>query len=218
VRLFFLFLLRHLIIISFLIRGSNLGAIVGAVVGTLILLLAILFAFFFYQRKRNRRSVKEVPVDLLQGNEEEDLDNAARGQLPTFYRPEPFVLPDPSVSSRPSGEQDRPLSLATTAEWPLNSTSLGRSPTPDASLAAAIGGAPQPSSATSVSKKTGAPPRMFRPVNIIQHDDAGPSDAQEGNPETIELPPAYTKIDLSKTNLPLSRQQETEPFNRTPPP
>jgi hypothetical protein len=40
-------------------------------------------------------------------------------------------------------------------------------------------------------------PRMFRPVNIIQHDDAGPSGQEvkeEEEPETIELPPAYTNI------------------------
>jgi hypothetical protein len=37
----------------------------------------------------------------------------------------------------------------------------------------------------------------MRPVNIIQHDDAGPSEGgpkEEDEPETIELPPAYTNI------------------------
>lgn len=33
-------------------------------------------------------------------------------------------------------------------------------------------------------------PSQLRPVNIIQHDDAGPDEGSE----TIELPPAYTNI------------------------
>ena len=38
--------------------------------------------------------------------------------------------------------------------------------------------------------------RPLRPINIIQHDDAGPSEPkeEEGDPETIELPPAYTAV------------------------
>jgi hypothetical protein len=37
--------------------------------------------------------------------------------------------------------------------------------------------------------------RQLRPVNIIQHDDAGvANEAAEGEPETVELPPAYTNI------------------------
>jgi hypothetical protein len=38
-------------------------------------------------------------------------------------------------------------------------------------------------------------PPSLRPVNVIQHEDAGPSlpaDNQEA--ETVELPPAYTNI------------------------
>lgn len=34
------------------------------------------------------------------------------------------------------------------------------------------------------------PPPQLRPVNIIEHDDAGPDQGIE----TVELPPAYTKI------------------------
>jgi hypothetical protein len=44
--------------------------------------------------------------------------------------------------------------------------------------------------ATKTTRKSG-PLAQLRPVNIIQHDDAGPS---AGEPETIELPPAYTNI------------------------
>jgi len=38
-------------------------------------------------------------------------------------------------------------------------------------------------------------PRQLRPVNVIQHDDAGAADeVPDGEPETVELPPAYTNI------------------------
>lgn len=46
------------------------------------------------------------------------------------------------------------------------------------------------------SRKTPVPPAL-RPVNVIQHDDAGAASdagAVEGEPETVELPPAYTNI------------------------
>jgi hypothetical protein len=50
-------------------------------------------------------------------------------------------------------------------------------------------------SATTATRKSAAPPQL-RPVNIIQHDDAGPSEGPigQGEPETIELPPAYTNL------------------------
>lgn len=53
------------------------------------------------------------------------------------------------------------------------------------------------SNTTGYTRKSAAPPQM-RPVNIIQHDDAGlapqegDEDAQEA--ETVELPPAYTNL------------------------
>jgi hypothetical protein len=58
-----------------------------------------------------------------------------------------------------------------------------RSPTPDAS-------------GSSLTRKSAAGPSALRPVNIVQHDDAGPPEeaAHGEEPETIELPPAYTNI------------------------
>jgi len=49
-------------------------------------------------------------------------------------------------------------------------------------------------------RRKGGAPRPLRPVNIVQHDDGGPSEPAaregegEGEPETIELPPAYTAV------------------------
>ena len=54
--------------------------------------------------------------------------------------------------------------------------------------------APSSAPSTSVSRKSPVPP-SFRAVNIIQHDDAGPGEpSPQEEPETIELPPAYTNI------------------------
>jgi hypothetical protein len=45
---------------------------------------------------------------------------------------------------------------------------------------------------SSHTRKSPLGPQHLRPVNIIQHDDAGPE--QDATQETIELPPAYNKI------------------------
>lgn len=126
-------------------------------------------------------------MDLLHEND------GSNDNLPQFYRPEPFVVPESSASStavgagletraatdaRPSLDQRNSHYSALTAE---QAQSL-RSPTPDQFVS------------TTYIRKSPAPP-SFRPVNIVQHEDAGPSaDMGEQEPETIELPPAYTNI------------------------
>ena len=63
-----------------------------------------------------------------------------------------------------------------------SSTDLMRSGTPDLlGVVSASGGS---------SRKSPLGFQQLRPVNIIQHDDAGPDEGAE----TIELPPAYTNI------------------------
>lgn len=161
--------------------SSNIGAIVGGVVGGLAFLIAVvLVLLFFYRRRRLHKQEKEKPVDLLLDDDGDDRTRAqSRNELPQFYRPEPFLVPDPTVTST-DGQTDsdgRRLSF----------TSTSRSGTPDALSSSG------PSSTTT---RKGGYPKHLRPVNIIQHDDAGPSAAlkEEQEAETIELPPAYTKI------------------------
>ena len=177
--------------------STNVGAIVGGVVGGVVGALAIaLFLLFVVRRRRFHSSggTKERPVDLLRDDEG---DNApGDGRLPEYYQPEPFVLPDPTVassqhnldpyapagSSRPSGDHRQSyLSTSTSADGAAG-VGVGRA-----------GGSSIPSTSA---RKSPAPP-SFRPVNIIQHDDAGLADQPpppEEEPETIELPPAYTNI------------------------
>jgi hypothetical protein len=179
---------------------SNTGAIVGAYLqpysrdfhylspvfaggiagGVIFLISAALFAFFFLRRRAYTSVSKERPVNVLQ--DEED-SNGSQHDLPHYYTPDPYLVPDPTIEgssdvasthgrphsaqSRPLSSQGRPLSVATTSADIRPQTPL---------------------SSTTTSRKTAAPPTL-RPVNIIQHDDAGPSE-----PDTIELPPAYTNI------------------------
>lgn len=145
----------------------------------MLLVALLLLLLFFRRRRRVHKQQKEKPVDLLLADEGDEGNRHQRNELPQYYEPEPFVVPDPTIASsesqRPGGSEGRRLS--------------SRSGTPD--LLSNSGG---PSSTTT---RKGGAPRPLRPVNIIQHDDAGPSEGpkeEEGEPETIELPPAYTNI------------------------
>lgn len=155
----------------------------GGVVGGLIAVIALgLLLLFLRRRRRVHASVKERPVDLLTGGDDEGDERPTQGaELPQYYQPEPFVVPDPTRSSRDDegtrrSQDTRPLSGV---------TSTSRS------------GTPEPWGASSAAtRKSASGPRLLRPVNIVQHDDAGPSAPREevGEPETIELPPAYTNL------------------------
>lgn len=172
--------------------SSNTGAIVGGVIGGVVALAALILALFFFRRRsQNKQSTKERPVDLLQ----DDDDTGHRGELPQYYQPEPFMMPEPSARvstdagsiAAQTDDRGRPLSGV---------TSTSRSGTPDLLGFGAAGTAATSTSGSSSGRKSGMP-RPLRAVNIIQHEDAGPSDApkaDEDEPETIELPPAYTNI------------------------
>ncbi len=154
--------------------SSNTGAIVGGVVGGVVAILAVVLLLFFLRRRsRLHRQQGEKPVDLLH-DDEGDERSPRDAELPQYYEPEPFIVPDPTVASDSGrGSSDgRPISQLLS----------DRSGTPDGMSSAA-------------GRK--GPMRTLRPVNIIQHDDAGPSGpppADEEEPETVELPPAYTNI------------------------
>ncbi|KAH6918205.1 hypothetical protein BKA70DRAFT_1087819, partial [Coprinopsis sp. MPI-PUGE-AT-0042] len=178
--------------------GSNVGAIVGGVVGGVVALAAaFLLVFFYRRRKKHNARYREKPIDLNAGEDDEGdgtNDRLSRNDLPEFYRPEPFTVPDPTVASSHGGYgdadgSDRPLSGTATSFYT-------RSGTPDGSVALGYGVGNAPPSSTNATGRKGQPPRM-RPVNIIQHDDAGPSGPPppaDEEPETVELPPAYTAI------------------------
>ncbi|KAG7448852.1 uncharacterized protein BT62DRAFT_929922 [Guyanagaster necrorhizus] len=157
-------------------NGNNTGAIVGGVVGGVVGAIALLLLLWFLRRRHRQKQEKEKTVDLLHEDDgDEQAPNSA--ELPQYYEPEPFIIPDPTVAS-----EDGRLSAD---GRPISQILSVRSGTPDI-----------PGSTTSMGGVRKGGLRSLRPVNIIQHDDAGPSGPlrAEEEPETVELPPAYTKI------------------------
>jgi len=108
------------------------------------------------------------------------------------------MVPDPTLRSSYDTstiddlESRRPLSGVTSSFYT-------RATTPDGLNGSQQGYGGQVSSSSAGGRK--AAPRPMRPVNIIQHDDAGAvEDDKEGEGETVELPPAYTALGKSRNN------------------
>ncbi|KAF8269215.1 hypothetical protein EI94DRAFT_1829083 [Lactarius quietus] len=150
-------------------KSSDAGPIAGGVVGGLALIVAVALIAFFYARRGKNSVAQERPVNVLNDDEDENGPH----NLPHHYAPEPFLGSDRSTSEATSSAGDRPL------------------PKPPGDFSY-----PQGLTAAATSMRKGALPGQGRPVNIIQHDDAGPSGGPSGagQPETIELPPAYGNI------------------------
>jgi hypothetical protein len=201
--------------------SSNTGTILGIVLGIVAALVACLCLFwFFHGRQKKSRRAKERPVDLMYADDDDDDRDEVRigaqglggrspsrlNELPEFYQPEPFMVPDPTRLSADGRttftnrsthtgmdevEGPRPLSGGSTSMYTRVTTPdlYGGSITGDTVMSGS-GTAPGQSG-----RRKGGAPRPMRPVNIIQHDDAGPSLPPEGGEsETIELPPAYTAL------------------------
>ncbi|PFH49873.1 hypothetical protein AMATHDRAFT_62260 [Amanita thiersii Skay4041] len=192
--------------------GTNVGAIVGGIIGGLAVLIGAVLLFFLLRRRdRARQRQKERPVDLLNADDDEDDhpsgandgagDRSSRNDLPEYYRPQPYLVGAPTITDT-DGRTDAGTELSYAGHRTTGSesrrlsalTSTSRSGTPD--LLGTFG--PGPGSTVSSSTRKGGVPRQYRAVNIIQHEDAGPSGppppADSEDPETIELPPAYTHI------------------------
>lgn len=145
------------------------------------LLIIGLLVFFWIRRRHAQRAKKERPSLFIDHDDDAPTSQPPREELPVYYRPEPFTASEPTdrASTRPSTPADR-------SERPISQslTYLSdpqRAPTPDGT-------------GTGFSRKSPMPSPL-RPVNVIQHEDAGPSlPADNTEPETVELPPAYTNI------------------------
>lgn len=165
----------------------------------MVVITAVILALFFYRRRSKQKKRRSKPsVDLLNGYEDEDDRPQDPQQLPhhldDYYTPEPFMVPDTSTVPDTTTVDEHGVAGSSR---PMSGTSqtYSRSGTPDVHAPAGYGWAAG-STATSSSRK-GALPRM-RPINIVQHEDAGPppapADGDKEEPETIELPPAYTAV------------------------
>ncbi|KAF8883192.1 hypothetical protein CPB84DRAFT_1750740 [Gymnopilus junonius] len=178
---------------------SDAGAIAGGVIGGIAGLIILLVLIWFLRRKRTHTRIIKERADLLNDDDDEGGNSPTytrRNELPQYYQPEPFMVPDPTVEGSTTGtttddpESRRPLSGTTSTSFYTRAT------TPDQASGSASGYG-------GYSGRKPAP-RPMRAVNIIQHDDAGPSEPPkegEEEPETIELPPAYTAVSRSGVNV-----------------
>jgi hypothetical protein len=170
--------------------------VVGGVAALLALALLLLF---FMRRRRFHKQQKERPVDLLQDGERDSHDGQ-RDNLPQYYQPEPFMLPDPAHSSHHEGEGLLGAAATGAAAGGERQSVESSSRGPPSAWGYGVGGArpgtPDQGSTSQGTRKSAAGPGPLRPVNIIQHEDARRVDAplKEDAAETIELPPAYTNI------------------------
>ena len=155
-------------ILIFLLSGGVVGALIALVVTGLV-------AFWFFMRRSRSALSQQRPVNVLQDDED---GNAEYHGLPQYYVPESYLVPDSTTTGRGTSEaastHDRPLLMSTVT------TDVRHPQTPTTS--------------TTTHKSAASP--QSRPVNIIEHDDAGPSEDLSGQvePETIEFPPSYSNI------------------------
>jgi hypothetical protein len=159
-----------------------------------------LVLLFFYRRRKHHRNSGTRPMkpDLIGSSEDQPAPQEERGELPQLYEPEPFIIPDafsdPETSPRHSlhsthdGQQPR-TSMTTASGMPGH----GRAPSRLSVTTVSEVGGPGPTSSSGRSK-SGMPPSAFRPVNFVQHEDAGDIPTADQEPETVELPPAYTAL------------------------
>lgn len=185
--------------------NSNAGPIAGGVVaGVAVICAFILVLIFFRRRKRFHNQHSKERTDLFTDNEWPD--SAREGEIAHLAAPEPYIVPtEPAHSEvgstvpgshygygvgngagglRPSTERRMSTVSASTDGDLLRPTTPGTSTS--GAGTSAWGGM------SNASRKTPQGPTL-RPVNIIQHEDAGAPDEPEGE-ETVELPPAYTNL------------------------
>ncbi|KAF8806086.1 hypothetical protein BYT27DRAFT_7191388 [Phlegmacium glaucopus] len=181
--------------------GSHVGAIVGSVFGGLAFIIACILLFWVLRRRRNKQKrTKKLPADLIDAEDDDDTPRAMRqNELPQNYQPEPFMIPIPDVTA---SEFDDDLSI----RGPLSAGTgsfYARAETPDrVSTYGGLGGGLGGGGGSSAGGRKGGAPKPMRAVNIIQHQDAGPTNNEEKEEplETIELPPAYTMMKTSTTS------------------
>ena len=106
---------------------------------------------------------------------------AAGGLTPTGYAAG-------STTGRPSmSDRDRRMSTISGSTGTGTGTGYDRPSTPQTSMTTGT--------STSMGMRKSPAPPVMRPVNIIQHEDAGAPPMDDGQePETVELPPAYTNL------------------------
>ncbi len=164
-------------------------------------LVSAAIAFCFIRRRPFYKASKQRPVNVIQDEEDGNGENNWH-DLPHNYALEPFLLPDSTISLSRMSEavfaQDRPLSTSSTGTLDVQYS--------------------QTPMTTTTTRKYAASSQL-RPINIVQHDDADPNEESsgqgQGEPETIELPPAYSNIHRTRhspltSSIPITARSEDD--------
>lgn len=163
--------------------------------GVAFIVICVLIFWALRRRQSSQTRRKKLPTDIIDADDDDDVPRAmGQNELPQNYRPEPFMVPIPAPTPTEFDDDfstGRPLSAGTRTSF------YTRSETPD--MASTLGGLSPgvvASGGSSGTGRKGGAPKPMRAINIIQHQDAGPSNngEKEEPVETIELPPAYTMV------------------------
>ncbi|KJA21348.1 hypothetical protein HYPSUDRAFT_140777 [Hypholoma sublateritium FD-334 SS-4] len=161
--------------------SSNARLIAAAIAGGLAVFIIGALILFFLRRRSRQHRYKARHVNIIDVDEDDVHDSTGavrQNELPRFYKPSPLPLADLTSDSGSAYSSWTPPSTPYTAASSSGTFSIR---------------------GTNGGKGV---PRPVREVHYVQHDDAGPSvlppreDAQE--PQTIELPPAYTALQRAK--------------------
>ena len=195
--------------------SSNAGPIAGGVVAALVVICAFVLVLVFLRRRKKQAAQNKEKPDLFMDNERPA--SAQDGEIARLAPPEPYIVPSEPAGSEWGAESSVGVptssygygigtgAAAAAAASGRNTPSAYdrrhsifsdsteqdhlRPGTPQTMASGSMMG----SSMMTGSGRKGAPP-VLRPVNIIQHEDAGAPPPADADPETIELPPAYTNI------------------------
>ena len=161
--------------------------------------IILLVAFWLIRRRRYPAFLEKPgrPANTL------PIDEGVMGENP-YHRPQfgpqsyvaqPYVpqsyMPEPYLTSVPMRvDRSHPTTSGTSEDASVSTRDRLLS------LYSATGDIQSSQTPPTPPPKTQLPP----PLNIIQHDDAGPSDdlSSKAVPETVEFPPAYSNIRLSQ--------------------
>ena len=183
--------------------GTNAGAVAGGVLGGLAALVIVgLLTFLFVRKRRHQRHPVTHGVDLLPEGALRDPD-----QPPEFYQPEPFIVPASTIDAEENGgttasrrtmsDIGRRYSAVSTTDQSESGyvTTTGTS----GNMLAVGGGGRNTSYGPASSRKSPSGLPTLRPVNFLQHEDAGElpeasGSGQADEPETVELPPSYNSV------------------------
>ena len=169
--------------------STNAGAIAGGVVGGLAAIIIIALLMWFFMRRRRHKRQAHQDLDLLPGEGPQIGENRDE-----FYQPEPFVIPASSRGNSTYDDHTRPsMSDVGRRYSAISTTDASESQYTSALGVGAAGG-----TRTTASRKSPGGPHVLRPVNVVQHEDAGEvpeaGGSGDGEVETVELPPAYTMV------------------------